>query len=199
MTPPTSPAIATWRRGHHAFFVLTQGLVVAFALAAEALRDGRWGRARELLELATALLDASGAAMKLAGEFSIDDYAEVIRPSMQPPALSVALSGEMSADHAALMRQLADLRTLLESHGERLEPTVTGLRRALTTLYDRHIHVCESFVAGPSLLGGSAGPPAVEVLKRIKTARLRHLGSAGGTAIDGRCARGAQRTLENDE
>lgn len=175
MNRTTSLAMATWHRGHHAFFVLSQGLVVAFALAAEALRDGRWDEARERLELATTLLGASSATMELAAEFSAEDYADIIRPSMQPPALSVALSGMMSADHTALMRELAGLRELLELHGERLEPTVTRLRQALAELYDRHIHVCERFVEGPSLRGRSEGPAAGQVLAQLKASRLRNV------------------------
>lgn len=175
MSSTASLAMATWHRGHHAFFVLTQGLVVALALAAEALRDVRWGEAREYLELTTTLLDASGATMELAGDFSVEDYANVIRPSMQPPALPVALSGMMSPDHIALMRELAGLRELLELHGERLEPTVTRLHQALATLYDRHIHVCERFVDGPSLRGRSEGPSAGQVLGQLKAGRLRNV------------------------
>ncbi|HNH46278.1 MAG TPA: hypothetical protein PKY30_04545 [Myxococcota bacterium] len=164
-------ALSIWRRGHHVFFVLTQGMVMSFALSAEALRSGHWEAARGHLELAIRLMDASGTAMELAACFSAEDYEATVRPSMHPPATRAELSGMMSSDHVALMAELAGLRTQLALAQDRL--------------YDRHIHVCERFVdRAPSLKSGGA-TPAVVVLERLRDrrlgpARLHHPSPAGG-------------------
>ena len=170
-------AMRTWRRGHHVFFVLTQGLVVTLALATEALRDGEWAQAEAHLELAITLLDASGSAMELAAEFDTADYVATIRPSMQAPALPTELSGVMSADHVALMTELAGLRTHLEIHAA---PLRARFQAAVARLYDRHIRVCERFVAdAPSLRSAGSDPDsAVHVLGRIRDRRVAQLGGS---------------------
>ena len=178
-------ALSIWRRGHHVFFVLTQGMVMSFALSAEALRSGHWEAARGHLELAIRLMDASGTAMELAACFSAEDYEATVRPSMHPPATRAELSGMMSSDHLALMAELAGLRTQLAVAQDRLGDVGPRFFAALARLYDRHIHVCERFVdRAPSLKSGGA-TPAVVVLERLRdrrlgTARLHHPSPAGG-------------------
>ena len=172
-----------WRRGHWIFFVLTQGLTLAFKRFASALRRHDLEPARVELRAANALLWASGASMKLAGSFSEAQYHSSVRPSMthgDPAALveHSSLSGTMTWDHHFLVSRV---------WREELLPEVANLPAELRSDYDDfllayrqglavgHRAVCSKF--GGDSMGSLVAPNqiATEILDKIEARRLAQL------------------------
>jgi hypothetical protein len=166
-----------WIRGHQVFAVLTQGLIFALRAMARAIRAGDTTAACRWADTSASLMRGSAAAFVFAGDFDATVYTEVIRPSMAPPIARVALSGVMSADHRCLMDTLRDMRPALKSLGEIDAARLADLHANLGTVYDRHIHVCETFVgARPSLLTeGRAETSGPDLLRQFKALRLKPL------------------------
>ena len=172
-TPDKNWSHSRWVRGHQIFAVLSQGLVLSFHALGNAVRAGERAALKQWAALATKLLDGSGAAFVLTGDMPIEEYMEVVRPSMMPPAAPFCLSGLMSADHRFLVKVMRDMRPALVALHE-LEPDLhEQLQKALGTVYDQHIHVCERFVGErPSLLTAQhakkSGPSLIEQFKSLR-------------------------------
>jgi hypothetical protein len=166
-------AMPRWIRGHQAFAALTQGLIFSFRQLGEALRTGDSHQVRRWADLCVVLFRGSAATFELTGDFPVEDYANVVRPSMMPPASEVGLSGLMSVDHRYLVQLMRDMRPALKSLGEQ-EPAIHGdLAASLGEVYDSHIHVCERFVgARPSILTAGrterSGPSLIEQFKSLR-------------------------------
>jgi hypothetical protein len=165
-----------WIHGHQIFAALTQGLIFSFQSMGHAVRAGNSQNVRRWADLSISLLRGSGAAFVLTGDFTVQDYNEIVRPSMMPPASPICLSGLMSIDHRFLVQTLRDLRPALRSLHEHEKERHDSLLAALSTVYDMHIHVCERFVGDrPSLLTAGrtekSGPSLIEQFKalRLKT------------------------------
>jgi hypothetical protein len=141
-----------WRRGHHAFFVLIQGLILAQRQLRQALEEEDIPAARDALRLCTDLLNGSVAALRLAGNISPRAYEEVVRPSMSPPHVSEGFSGLYNADHNVFIRQLRGLSSAMATLPAALEPDRLRHIEAVQTVYEAHAYVCDKMVGdGPSI------------------------------------------------
>lgn len=168
-----------WRVGHHAFFALTQSLIVALNCFRSARRSGDGGLAREMLRLAARLLDASAAAFVFTGEFSCAQYQTQVRPSMAPPAVADGFSGLLSPDHRYLVRLLGALRPQLRDLPPELAPDHRSFTAALERAYEAHKYVCARFGGDRSAslrMSEASTASAVDVVHGLKLARTRLVG-----------------------
>ncbi|GLU45725.1 hypothetical protein [Nocardiopsis ansamitocini] len=193
--PPVAPdgpaVLRRWHVGHRLFFVLVQALTVALSCLRSARGDGTG--MRDALELAIVLNRASAASMHYAGDFSAAGYAEVVRPSMEPPFTAPGFSGLQGRDHRYLIRQFGGLHAVAaEIPGgadvyRRFTASVTDLHRA-------HSRVCARFGgdALPTSLRMRGDRPeqegarSVEVLAVFAERRLSLLSRATGPDPSGR-------------
>lgn len=164
-----------WILGHHLFATLTQGLIFASQALARALRAGLSQEIRRWVDLASSLFRGSAAAMQFTGDFPVEEYQDVIRPSMMPPAAPICLSGLMSADHRLLVKTLHDMRPALQALWEQEPLRHEVLREELAAVYDQHIHVCQRFVGNePSLLtAGRTEKSGPDLIRQFRTLRLK--------------------------
>jgi hypothetical protein len=171
--PAADGPMKRWIRGHQIFATLSQGLIFSFLSMGRAIKLGDRVAVRRWAEISIRLLEGSGAAFVFTGDFSIEEYMAVIRPTMMPPVSETNLSGLMSLDHRVLVQTMRDMKPALLSLHEQ-EPDLHGrLQQEMATVYDRHIHVCERFVGErPSLLTAhvakKSGPSLIEQFKTLR-------------------------------
>ena len=144
--PQEVDAIRRWKRGHHLFFVLIQGLILSLTKFKRAMVEGDVGMANECLRIATDLMWGSAVAFRFAGDFSEEQYQAVVRPSMEPPYVNEGFSGLNGADHANLIRLLRSLKPTFETLPAPLRAQHRSFRRALDVAYESHVFVCREFV-----------------------------------------------------
>jgi hypothetical protein len=164
---PPDRALRRWMRGHHAFFVLIQGLLLAHERLVRAMRAGQSPRIQAMLDWTIELWWAAAGAFRLAGDFDAQAYATVVRPSMSPPHVSEGFSGLHSADHTELIGMLKATRGAIEDRCVTHPAEHRSYLWALSSVYDSHVYVCEEFVGdGPSLKssGSRYGSRATAVL-----------------------------------
>lgn len=182
-TPPRGQVdvLRRWVRGHHAFFVMIQALLLAHEWLSRAMRSGEPARIQAMLNWATELWWAAGAAFRFAGDFEQDLYATIVRPSMCPPHVSDGFSGLHSPDHTELMGQLKASRAALDDRCLTHPVEHRSYLSALSSVYDSHVYVCEEFVGnGPSLKGTASryGSNATAVLGGpLKQRAMAHAGA----------------------
>lgn len=144
-------AMSRWRVGHHAFFVLLQGIVLAHRRLEAALIAGDMPSARRALSQAARMLDGSATAMRFAGDMPSERYVDV-RESMTPPNVPAKFSGLWSIDHCAMIDGMKSLRERLANNWGTLEVELQTWHEAIDRVYAAHACVCEYFVGdGPSL------------------------------------------------
>jgi hypothetical protein len=168
-------SLARWRIGHHLFFILIQGLVLALRRFEFALEVGSTQDAASRLESATSLLWASAIAMRFAGDFDPDEYNYDVRPTMAPPQVPDGFSGLLSQDHHVMIEILKRLRPVFAAPPLGLERSRDRFVAALDSAYRCHIFVCRRFAGGetPSLRTAKGNArPAVEVLEKFHRSRL---------------------------
>jgi len=165
-------AVEIWKSFHWSFFVNTQGLIICLGRFEQALDKGDLREANVELATAASLLEASSAAMELAGSFSRQDYENVVRPSMLPPEVSDDnFSGLMSWDHSTLIQRWKKLRPKFKNLPLELAETHRNFVSAYQQLAISHRAVCQRF-------GGDEGGSirndseiATEVLDRLESNR----------------------------
>jgi len=144
-------AMSRWKVGHHAFFVLLQGIVLTHRRLESALANGDMIGARRSLAHASRMLDGSAAAMRFAGDMPAASYL-VVRESMTPPNVPDQFSGLWSVDHHAMMDGLKSLRGRIADFRTSLGAELQVWQNAIDRIYTAHANVCEYFVGdGPSL------------------------------------------------
>lgn len=164
-----------WRIGHHLFFVLTQGIIVALHCFHAALEEGDLAAAGHHLRTAGALLGGSAASFVFASEFGPRLYRGAVRPAMEPPFAPPAFSGLMSTDHRYLVSAFRELRPSVRALPAELagdhERFLAGLHRS----YGAHKLVCGRFGGdeGPSLRKGAGTLTAVDVIHALKLSRMK--------------------------
>ncbi|WP_059007624.1 hypothetical protein, partial [Streptomyces specialis] len=168
-----------WRRGHHVFMAMLQGLAVTAGGLTASLRRpahedlaGQW-------ELLITLLDGSSAALRFTGDFAGLDYLSQVRPLMSDPVVPGGMTGLELRDHQQFLTRLKLLgRALAESErpGEAAVRGAARFRGVLARVYTDHGLVCSEFVgADRASLIAAGGPPAVRVLDRLAESRVRLL------------------------
>ena len=170
---PTQPTATTlWKRLHWAFFVNTQGLLIALRRFERALADDDLSMARTELHAAADMMRASGASMRLAGSFSRSDYEQEVRPSMMSPSLGVDdFSGLMSWDHASLIRLWKRLSPVFGSLPESLHEAHADFVSAYGVLATSHRCVCSRFGGDQEGSIRYNGRPALAILERFERSR----------------------------
>lgn len=167
-----------WIQGHRLFFALTQATIVALrhALHAPTPAGSVLG-----LDSAAHFLRASASALRVTASFGVDDYHDIVRPSMAPPHVSrTGFSGLWSADHRVLVRSLREWGRVAPAKSATLRPAHRRLAEVLTDVHHAHVGVCSRFVgSGPSLLRGAE--PGVEALERLCRRRRADLDAAPAT------------------
>jgi hypothetical protein len=165
-----------WRTGHHVFFVLTQGVIIALGCLRQACADGDIDLAARMLRLATRLLIASAAAFAFTGEFSAAQYHGQVRPSMEPPGVSAGFSGLLSPDHHYLVKLLGVLGPQLRALPPGLAAPHRSFVMAMGTVYEAHKYVCSRFGGDRSAslrMSEASTVSAVEVIHGLKVARTK--------------------------
>ncbi|MFD8221343.1 hypothetical protein ACFV2U_48785 [Streptomyces sp. NPDC059697] len=171
-------ALRRWVRGHRIFMVLIQGLVIAVDELTDAVDRAETDRAAESLDLAVSLMRASEAALRFAGDFTPEEYEDLVRPTLMPPAAPPGLSGLHWRDHEYLVKRLAEARQLLAAVDPSLVTLRARFREAYAAAYDAHRFVCARFVGddvGSLLMTPKSKQSAVGVLTQYKRVRLQHI------------------------
>jgi hypothetical protein len=171
-------ALRRWVRGHRLFMVLIQGLVLVAGEVADGLRRDEAAAAEAALELAVVLMQACAAALRFASDFGPDEYEDVVRPTLMPPAAPEGLSGLHWRDHEHMLARFAALRQPLAAAPEEFAPLRARFRAAYSAVYDDHRLVCARFVgedATSLLMTPKSKQSAVGVLARYQRVRLQHI------------------------
>lgn len=183
-TPPAYPLPAwgpnplrRWILGHHVFVVIIQSLLVALGCFEDALKDGETGAAEAALAEATELMWGAAASLKFTGDFTPDEYDDIVRPTMMPPSAPPGMSGLLAVDHRCLVKTLVHLKEVFTNLDPQLRPQHRAFTQAFEATYESHKHVCAHFRGNErtSLLSTSKGEPATEVLSQLQYARLKHV------------------------
>ena len=172
--------LARWVRGHQVFVAMTQGLVFAFRAMAAAVKAGETADVARWADLAISLLDGSTATFEFTGDFSTDEYTDLVRPSMMPPHTQFCLSGMMSVDHRYFVTVVRDMKPALKALHALDADRHARIAGALRSVYDSHIHTCERFVGNqPSIMTeGKTEKSGVSLLEHFRTIRLRPFAEA---------------------
>jgi hypothetical protein len=123
--------------------------------ALKAAKSADWTLLVRSLRELTVLLNATTASMKYASDFPSRLYDDLVRPSMMPPFLSPAFSGELNKEHSLMLNQLKELRRRLKSAvpagtepPEEVAKALSDLRSATARNRRHHMLVCEKHVEG---------------------------------------------------
>lgn len=164
-----------WIRGHQIFATLTQGLLFSLRSMVQSIRTGDAKATMRHADLSVSLLRGSRETFLFTGDFSPEDYMQIIRPSMMPPAVPIGLSGLMSIDHRSLVQLFREIRPSLKQLRDHYPMQHDALLLEFSKVYDSHIHVCENFVGKlPSIrTANSTEKSGPELLQNFRTLRLK--------------------------
>lgn len=167
-----------WEVGHRLFFSLTQGITMALSCFATAMAQEDDAESVAALELATALMAASAAALLFTADFSPADYGDDVRPSMMPPHVEPGFSGVQGRDHQVLVEVLRALRPVFGSI-DRARFPYDSFKSTVERLFAAHEFVCAKFdgETKPSLLmeahgKGRSSVGAAAVVRQISERRM---------------------------
>jgi hypothetical protein len=168
-------ALRRWIQGHHVFLILIQGLIISLNCFESAFHDGVLEEGLSALEVATALMNGSSAALHHAGDFPPSIYNENVRPTMMPPNVLPGMSGILARDHRHLVKILHSQRPLYGTLEPPLKQKYNEFVAAFGGTYEAHKLVCAHFGGAerPSLLNENAQQSGVELLDELKHNRLR--------------------------
>lgn len=177
---PSYPVIPLdrWRIGHHAFFNILQGIIIALSCFGEAARAGDHSAAETALDLATTLMLGTGAAFRFTSDFTPEEYETNVRLAMTHPNIEISLSGLMSEDHCFLNHLTVKLQSTFSDLDPQLSQAHRQFVESFKTAYESHKYVCERFQGGdvPSLrMNPHSDKSAVQVLEKLKRSRLRNI------------------------
>jgi hypothetical protein len=165
-----------WQAGHHVFFVLIQGNVVALERFGQAVKAGDIENARKSLRAASIFMVASGAAMRFAGMYSRQSYDSEVVPTMSPPNVPDGFSGLLSRDHRTLVRLISRLRPVFKNMPFQLEHDHRFFLDCYQSAYASHKYVCSKFGGnerGSLLMGEQSKKTSVGTLTGLEAARLK--------------------------
>jgi hypothetical protein len=191
----TLSPLQIWKKGHWVFLVFSQGLILSLNRLVDAIGNDLIDQAKVEFETAAELMYASGAAMKLTGNFTREKYESEIRPTMiagNPQSLveSENLSGLMMWDHdylinvickQKLLRIMKTLPSILAAEHEKF------VRAYQCGISDGHRSICAEFGGGEigSLIAASESSAALKNLEKFENSRVKLLDPTG--RIKGGC------------
>lgn len=137
---------ARWLVGHQVHVLFNICAAVAVTDAAQYLRDGATGAALIRLEHATTFVRGFPAAMTHASTIPVEYYMASVRPSMQPPDVSIPLSGRQHRGYKTFRGAMKDLLVAVPDSFAELharDPELADARDALleADLVDSERHV----------------------------------------------------------
>lgn len=149
-------AIVRWKLGHHVFHTYLAAMNTLFEESIAALRVNEWAIVSHSLQELTTLCDAATSSMKYASDYPPELYETLVRPSMMPPFVSPAFSGDLNRDHEVMMEYIKELRRGIKAVGKAEDLTMpremreawSELREATSRNRKHHMFVCEKFVEG---------------------------------------------------
>jgi hypothetical protein len=162
-----------WIDGHWVFFAFIQSLIIALKRFRVEMDRGDLPAAKVELKAASTLLLSSGAAMKLAGDFSSRAYENEVRGLMVRPNVPVDnFSGLLSADHIYLIKLWKELKPYFANLPPELDLEHRDFVAAYKELAAGHRAVCDKFGGGeaPSLRSTTT---ALDELNKFEKARLK--------------------------
>jgi len=188
-THPNISPLHIWKKGHWVFLVFSQALIISLDRFLAALGNDQLDQAKVELETTTELMYASGAAMKLTGNFTREKYESEIRPTMtigNPQSLvqSENLSGLMMWNHDYLIKIICKQKLLpiLKTLPSILELEHENFVRAYKWgISDGHKSICAEFGGGEigSLIAASESSAAIKTLEKFEHSRVKILDPMG--------------------
>jgi hypothetical protein len=171
--------LTRWVITHHAYFVFNLAAADAVSQALTALADEDRDTAVAALRDATVLVRGFTAAMMHSGDMSAACYDAKVRPTMQPPAVPVALTGRTQPEHKAFRKAMRRLSTGAESFDKLAvtDPELAAIRDALleADLHDieRHVVVAAALVGDDKSIvqGDREAASAIAMLRTMRHAR----------------------------
>ncbi len=173
-----SEAKSRWQAGHHLFFALVQGLILAFNKFEQHLNNNDMNQAKEELDRITQILWGVSAIFKLTGDFGDEAYDKYVRQEMF--GYAEGFSGLWSHDHDYLVKTvLKRFKKFFKSPPPEMKSNINKFQQAFAVMYDSHKYVCEKFEGdAPSLLmGEDAQKSAGEMIDIFKRNRMLVLGA----------------------
>lgn len=144
---------ARWLVGHQVHVLFNICAAVAVTDAAHHLRHGATEATLERLDHATTYVRGFPAAMTHASTIPVDYYMAAVRPSMQPPEVSIPLSGRQHRGYKTFRSAMKDLLTVLPDPYDELAARDPGLAAARDALLEadlvdseRHVTLAYSMV-----------------------------------------------------
>jgi hypothetical protein len=177
---PGGGELARWVVTHHFYFVLNLAAADAVSRAVTALEEAERDAALAALEEAAILVRGFTAAMIHSGNMSAPCYDAMVRPTMAPPAVPVALTGRTQPEHRAfrkamraLVRVSADPFAKLAANDPELAVARDLLLEADLQDIERHIIVTASLVGDDHSIvqGEDSAESAIAVLRTMRHAR----------------------------
>ncbi|NRQ30946.1 hypothetical protein HII36_03745 [Nonomuraea sp. NN258] len=177
---PGGDELTRWVITHHLYFLLNLAAADAVSQAIAGLRDGDRDAALAALRTATVHVRGFTAAMMHSGDMSAPCYDAKVRPTMQPPAVPVALTGRTQPEHRSFRKAMRGLLPASpESFGKLFaaDPELAVARDALLEAdlqdIERHIIVTAALVGDDfSIIQGEASAEsAIAVLRRMRHIR----------------------------
>lgn len=177
---PGRDELTRWVITHHFYFVLNLAAADAVSRATTALKELDRDTARAALDEATVYVRGFTAAMMHSGDMSAPCYDAMVRPTMQPPAVPVALTGRTQPEHKAFRKAM---RTLVKVSAEpfaKLAATDPDLALARDALLEadlqdieRHIIVTAALVGDDRSIvqGDASAESAIAVLRTMRHTR----------------------------
>ncbi|MBM7169751.1 hypothetical protein JQK87_15255 [Streptomyces sp. G44] len=177
---PGDDELTRWVITHHFYFVLNLSAADAVSRATAALADGDRDAAFDALQEAIVLVRGFTAAMMHSGDMSAPCYDAKVRPTMQPPAVPVALTGRTQPEHKAFRKAMRNLVKVSAQSFADLAATDPELALARDALLEadlqdieRHISVTAALVGDDRSIvqGEASAESAIGVLRTMRHSR----------------------------
>ncbi|MFI9099109.1 hypothetical protein ACIGXA_01190 [Streptomyces fildesensis] len=177
---PGHDELTRWVITHHFYFVLNLAAADAVSRAITGLADGDRDAAFDALQESIAYVRGFTAAMIHSGDMSAPCYDAKVRPTMQPPAVPVALTGRTQPEHKAFRKAMRNLVKVSAQPFAELAATDPELALARDALLEadlqdieRHISVTAGLVGDDRSIvqGEASAESAVGVLRTMRHSR----------------------------
>jgi hypothetical protein len=185
-----------WRKGHWVFLVFTQALIIGLKRFIEAVNNSDLDLAKVELNGATQLLWASGAVMKITGNFKREQYENEVKFTMTPGhsqslVQSEALSGLMMWDHDYLVNVIwkKELLPIFKKLPTSLQTEHESFVRAYQEgLSLGHKNICTKFGGSErESLTANHCSPALKNLEKFEVNRLKMLDPHHHVSSNNKC------------
>ncbi|MFE6334314.1 hypothetical protein ACFVOK_14000 [Streptomyces sp. NPDC057798] len=174
--------LSRWVITHHFYFVLNLAAAEAVSRVVAAVREGERDAAFDALQEAIGYVRGFTAAMLHSGDMSAPCYNATVRPTMQPPAVPVALTGRTQPEHKAFRKAMRSLVKHFDEPFAKLfanDPELALARDALLEAdlqdIERHIAITATLVGDDRSIvqGGEAPTSAIAMLRTMRHARAQ--------------------------